>query len=107
VLFACDSPAIVFAKTIELDTKKNVEKPLPSSQLRQPPPITEALPANVVGSPAKKKTNGFPAVINGFLANNTLKCHTTIIQPQPTSKMKCANYSKKKARHTIWMVKMN
>ena len=55
VLFACDSPAIVFAKIIEHDTK-NVEKPLPSSQLRQPPPITEVLPANVVGSPAKKKT---------------------------------------------------
>ena len=43
----------------ELETK-NVEKPLPSSQLRQPPPNTEVLPANVVGSPGQKKTNSFP-----------------------------------------------
>jgi hypothetical protein len=42
-------------KSLNLIQKKIVEKPLPSSQLRQPPPITEALPANVVGSPAKKK----------------------------------------------------
>jgi hypothetical protein len=94
VLFACDSPATILTKSFNLIQKKLVEKPLPSSQLRQPPPITEALPANVVGSPAKKK--GFPAIINGFPANNTLKCHTTIIQPEPISKMKCANYNKKK-----------
>ena len=59
VLKQCDN-VYNFCKIIANLRQKNVEKPLPSSQLRQPPPNTEVLPANVVGSPGQKKTNSFP-----------------------------------------------